>query len=228
MLSRMLARGGVGRETGIERRRLGAPVDRDHLLGGFGAALLRSPRRCPTRLRRRRRRSRPRSARSSRRAARATARGSSSSCGCPSVRGQCIGAAAHIDRRLWFSRYTHPKPVNRWPLRTVYATTTLATLFALLAGQPAWAHVDVQPRLVERGAATELRIELPQLRPGPAPQRLELEGSELEVLSTRRQAIVGVETRLDVPGSGRKRSQARCRSCSGRSSPTASPSRWRT
>lgn len=42
---------------------------------------------------------------------------------------------------------------------------------------------------------TELRIELPQLRPGPAPERLELESSALEVLSTRRQAIVGVETR---------------------------------
>jgi hypothetical protein len=88
--------------------------------------------------------------------------------------------------------------VNRRPLRTGYVTTTVATLFALLAGQPAQAHVEVLPRLLVQGEVTELRIELPQLRAGAPPQRLEVEGQGLEVLASRRQAVVGVETRWTV------------------------------
>ena len=53
----------------------------------------------------------------------------------------------------------------------------------------------MQPRLVEPGEVTELRIELPQLRPGAPPGQLELEGRGLEVLSTRLQAVVASETR---------------------------------
>ena len=53
----------------------------------------------------------------------------------------------------------------------------------------------MQPRLVEPGEITELRVELPQLRPGAPPERLEVEGPGLEVLSTRLQSVVASETR---------------------------------
>ena len=36
-----------------------------------------------------------------------------------------------------------------------------------LGAEPALGHVDVTPRLVEQGKATQLRVELPQLRAGP-------------------------------------------------------------
>ena len=39
---------------------------------------------------------------------------------------------------------------------------------AVLA-QPALAHLDIRPTLVEQGVVTDVRIELPQLRPGPPP-----------------------------------------------------------
>jgi hypothetical protein len=90
--------------------------------------------------------------------------------------------------------YTVRKPVNRCPLRAAYVGATLSTLLALVTAEGAWAHVDVQPRLVEQGVITQLRVELPQLRPGPAPQRIEVEGAGLEVLSTRLQGKKGTET----------------------------------
>jgi hypothetical protein len=90
--------------------------------------------------------------------------------------------------------YTVRKPVNRCPLRAAYVGATLSTLLALVTAEGAWAHVDVQPRLVEQGVITQLRVELPQLRPGPAPQRIEVEGAGLEVLSTRPQGRKGSET----------------------------------
>jgi hypothetical protein len=52
----------------------------------------------------------------------------------------------------------------------------------------------VQPRLVEQGEVTQLRVELPRLRPGPAPQRIEVEGAGIDVLSTRLQGKKGSET----------------------------------
>jgi hypothetical protein len=67
-----------------------------------------------------------------------------------------------------------------------------------VTAQGAWAHVDVQPRLVEQGKIAELRVELPRLRPGAGPVRLELEAPGVEVLSSRLQAIVGSETRWTV------------------------------
>ena len=73
--------------------------------------------------------------------------------------------------------YTVPKPVNRCPLRAAYVGATLSTLLTLVTAQGAGAHVDVQPRLVEQGESTQLRVELPQLRPGPAPERIEVEGA---------------------------------------------------
>jgi hypothetical protein len=92
------------------------------------------------------------------------------------------------------TRYTHPKPVNRRPLR-FWCVATIATALVLACVKPALGHLDVQPRLVQPGEVTELRIELPQLRPGAPPDRLELEGRGLEVLSTRLQAVVASETR---------------------------------
>ena len=65
--------------------------------------------------------------------------------------------------------------------------------------------MDVQPRLVEQGEITQLRVELPQLRPGPAPERIEVEGAGIEILSTRLQGKKGSETvwsvrvRADAP-----------------------------
>ena len=81
----------------------------------------------------------------------------------------------------------------------------MSTLLALLITEAASGHVDVRPRLVEQGTATELRIELPPLRAGPAPERLEVEGDTIEVLSTRLQGVAGPETvwsarvRTDAP-----------------------------
>jgi hypothetical protein len=90
--------------------------------------------------------------------------------------------------------YTVRKPVNRCPLQAAYVGATLSTLLALVTAEAAWAHVDVQPRLVEQGEITQLRVELPQLRPGPAPKRIEIEGAGIEVLSTRLQGRKGSET----------------------------------
>lgn len=90
--------------------------------------------------------------------------------------------------------YTSLKPVKRTPLRVAYAGATLSALLALLPTEPALGHVDVRPRLVEQGKEAVLRVELPQLRAGPAPERLEVEGDGIEVLSTRLQGMAGPET----------------------------------
>ena len=60
--------------------------------------------------------------------------------------------------------------------------------------QPAAAHLDLRPRLVEQGTVADVRVELPQLRPGGPPLRLELEGPGIEVISIALAATVGVET----------------------------------
>jgi len=87
----------------------------------------------------------------------------------------------------------------KWtPLRTACVGATIATLLALLLAQPALAHVDVRPRLVEQGKATQLRVELPQLRAGPPPVRLEVEGPGVTVLNSSLQGIAGAETVWNV------------------------------
>jgi hypothetical protein len=88
--------------------------------------------------------------------------------------------------------------VKRPPLHLAHAGATLATLFALVATESAIAHVDVQPRLVERGRETELRIELPQLRAGPAPVRLEVEAEGVSARASIQLGVVGAETRWSV------------------------------
>jgi hypothetical protein len=92
------------------------------------------------------------------------------------------------------TRYTVGTPVNRCPLRAAYVGATLSTLLALATAEVAWAHVDVQPRLVEQGQVVQLRVELPRLRPGAAPERIEVEGSGINVLSARLQGVKGSET----------------------------------
>ncbi len=67
-----------------------------------------------------------------------------------------------------------------------------------MAAEPALGHVDVTPRLVEQGKATQLRIELPQLRAGPPPVRLEVEGDGVAVLGSSLQGMAGAETRWNV------------------------------
>ena len=88
--------------------------------------------------------------------------------------------------------------MKRCPLRAAYVGATLATLALAATAEPAAAHVDVQPRLVERGTVTELVVELPRLRPGAPPERLVVEGRGLEVLSTGLRGVVGSETQWNV------------------------------
>jgi hypothetical protein len=65
----------------------------------------------------------------------------------------------------------------------------------LASPEPAQAHVDLQPRLVEHGQVVDLQVELPSLRPGAAPARLEVEGTGVEVLSSRTAGVAGGESR---------------------------------
>lgn len=68
----------------------------------------------------------------------------------------------------------------------------------MLVTEPALAHVDVQPRLIEQGKATQLRIELPQLRAGAPPVRLEVEGAGVAMLSSSLVGLAGAETHWNV------------------------------
>ena len=71
-------------------------------------------------------------------------------------------------------------------------------MLALLAAEPALGHVDVRPRLVEQGKATQLRVELPQLRAGSPPVRLEVEGDGVAVLASSLEGVAGAETLWNV------------------------------
>ena len=89
--------------------------------------------------------------------------------------------------------------MKRTPSRVAYvAAATIAPLLALVLTEPAFGHVDVRPRLVEPGVATELRVELPQLRAGPPPVRLEVEGEGVAVLASSLQGVAGSETVWNV------------------------------
>lgn len=67
-----------------------------------------------------------------------------------------------------------------------------------LPADPALAHLELRPGLVEQGAVADIRVELPQLRPGAPPRRLEVEGDGIDVISARLQATVGAETAWTV------------------------------
>ena len=81
--------------------------------------------------------------------------------------------------------------MKRTPLHTACVAATISTLLALSLAEPALAHVNVQPRLVEQGKATKLRVELPQLQAGAPPVRLEVDGDGVTVLSSNLEGIGG-------------------------------------
>ena len=56
------------------------------------------------------------------------------------------------------------------------------------------AHLDLRPRLVVQGELTDVRVELPQLRPGAPPSELEVEGDGIEVRSSELEGTLGSET----------------------------------
>jgi hypothetical protein len=88
--------------------------------------------------------------------------------------------------------------VKAWSLRAAYVGATVTTLLALVSAEPAGAHVDVRPRLVEAGSVVELAVELPALRRAMEPARVELSGSGVEVLASRRAGGIRGETRWTV------------------------------
>jgi hypothetical protein len=109
-----------------------------------------------------------------------------------------MSAAAREHAVLVIAMYTVRKPVKRWSLRTVNASATLAALALTLMAQPALAHLDVRPTLLEPGTLTDIRVELPQLRPGPPPRRLEVEGDRIEVISAVLQGTSGSDSVWNV------------------------------
>jgi hypothetical protein len=97
------------------------------------------------------------------------------------------------------AEYTDPKPVRRAPLRVAYARATICSLVALVTAQPAAAHLVVQPSILERGETVEVAVELPRLREGAPPERLDVDGDGVDVVSSRRQEVLGDgETRFTV------------------------------
>ena len=109
-----------------------------------------------------------------------------------------MSAAARENADLVLAMYTVRKPVKRLSLRTVNVSATLAALALAMLAQPALAHLDVRPTLVEQGVLTDVRVELPQLRPGPPPRRLEVEGDGIEVVSADLQGTSGSDTVWNV------------------------------
>ena len=96
---------------------------------------------------------------------------------------------------VWFlAMYTVRKPVKRWSLRSVNVSATLAALAMAVLAQPALAHLVIQPTLLEQGVVTDVSIELPQLRPGSAPRRLEVAGEGIDVISSDLQGTSGTDT----------------------------------
>ena len=70
----------------------------------------------------------------------------------------------------------------------------VAVLAALALPAGAAGHVDVRPGLLESGEVVELRIELPELRPGEPPADLEVLGPGVRQLSSRPDGRRGQET----------------------------------
>lgn len=83
-------------------------------------------------------------------------------------------------------------------LRAAYVSATVAALLALPTVEPASAHVEIRPALLERGEVTEIRVELPGIDPGAPVARLEVDGEGVEVLSTRRVGAGGPESQWSV------------------------------
>jgi len=82
-------------------------------------------------------------------------------------------------------------------LRAV-AVIVLGLAAAAAAATPAAAHVEIVPGVLQEGAETSLRVELPRLRPGPPPTSLELVGARVVVRSVSGPERHGTETRWRV------------------------------
>jgi len=74
----------------------------------------------------------------------------------------------------------------------------VAVLLALLLAPAAAAHVSVRPALLFSSREALLRIELPGLRPGQDPTRLEVSGPGIRQLSSERSGGLGEESRWRV------------------------------
>ena len=105
-----------------------------------------------------------------------------------------MSAAARENAVLVIAMYTVRKPVKRWSLRTVNASATLAALVLALPVPAAFAHLDIRPTLIEQGVVTDVRVELPQLRPGGPPDKLEVEGDGIDVISASLQGTSGSDS----------------------------------
>ena len=73
-------------------------------------------------------------------------------------------------------------------------SATLGALAMAVLAQPALAHLVIQPTLLEQDVVTDVSIELPQLRPGSAPRRLEVAGEGIDVISSDLQGTSGTDT----------------------------------
>jgi len=76
----------------------------------------------------------------------------------------------------------------------VNVSATLGALAMAVLAQPALAHLVIQPTLLEQDVVTDVSIELPQLRPGSAPRRLEVAGEGIDVISSDLQGTSGTDT----------------------------------
>lgn len=81
--------------------------------------------------------------------------------------------------------------------RTVLAWFTVVSASGIWLSSAA-GHLNLEPRLVEQGQATDLVIDLPRLQDGAPPVTLAVEAEALEMLASRFRETVGGDTRFDV------------------------------
>ena len=97
----------------------------------------------------------------------------------------------------------------------------------LVLAQPALAHLDIRPTPRRAGCGhRRAASNCPSCARAGRRDRLEVEGDGIEVISSDLQGTSGSDTRLERPPPRDRGSRRRCRSCSGRCTPTAS--RWRS
>ena len=191
--------GDVGRQTRVERRGLGTPVHRDHLLGGLGAARRRAGAGSLVVVAAAAGRDQSETRDEQRRA---TARGSSSSLGRSFLRlHECSGAEV---RRLG--------PCHVYRSQTcetavfTHCDTSSATLAALAwhccrrnRRSPIWSsNRPSSSRVWSPTCASNCR----SCGPGPAPDRLEVEGDGIDVISSDLQGTSGIGHGLERPPPG--------------------------
>lgn len=74
----------------------------------------------------------------------------------------------------------------------------VAVVTALLLPLPAAAHLVIEPGLLPSGQDVDLRIEVPELRPGEPPTSLAVSGEGIRQLRSRPVGRFGQETRWEV------------------------------